>query len=217
MQPEHLADAILFILRGAWMTIWLVVCILAISTPLSVLLAVFTRSRLRAVRVLLILLSAFVRGIPPLLLLFAAYFVLPVAGLVLTPVEAAVAALSLSIVFYFAECIRSGLGAISAGQHDAIRALGLPRGRALRRVLLPQLLPVALPPYIGYATEVVKGSALASVISVAEATGNAYQMIMATGSTLTILVVLGAVYASLDGILLGFQALLARRWKWALP
>ena len=216
MEPEHLADAILFILRGAWMTIRLVVCILAVSTPLSVLLALLMRSRLRAVRVLLTLMGAFVRGIPPLILLFAAYFALPVAGLMLTPFEAAVVALSLYTVFYFAECIRSGLASIPAGQHDAIRALGLPRGRALRRVLLPQLLPVALPPFISYATEVVKGSALASAISVAEATGNAYQMIMATGKTLTILAGLAAVYAAIDGILLGIQAILARRWRRAL-
>ncbi|NPD68669.1 amino acid ABC transporter permease (plasmid) [Lichenicola cladoniae] len=200
-------------LRGAETTIWLVIAILAIATPMSVLVAILMRSRFAVVRGATTIVGAFVRGIPPLLLLFTAYFVLPVAGIVLSPVQAAIAGLSLYIVFYFAECIRSGLAAIPAGQHDAVRALGLPRLRAARRVLLPQLLPVALPPFIGYATEVVKGSALASAISVAELTGNGYQMIMATGRTLPVLVVMGLLYAALDGCLLAVQALVTRRLK----
>ena len=217
MTPVSLARAALFILRGAETTAWLVIGVLAIATPVSLILALMMRSRVRAVRLPLMVASGVVRGIPPLLLLFAAYFVLPVWGISLTPVQAAMAALSLSIVFYFAECVRSGLGAIPSGQHDAIKALGLPPVRGLARVLLPQMIPVVLPPFVGHATEVVKGSALASAISVAEATGNAYQMIMATGRALPVLALLGAVYAALDAVLLGAQALLARRLHQAAP
>ena len=215
--PIPLARAAVFILQGAETTVWLVVGVLAIAVPISLILALMMRSRIRAVRLPLLAASGVIRGVPPLLLLFAAYFVLPVSGISLTPVQAALAALSLSIVFYFADCIRSGLGAIPTGQHDAIRALGLPPVRGLTRILLPQVIPVALPPFVGHATEVVKGSALASAISVAEATGSAYHMIMATGRGGPILAMLGAVYAALDAMLLGAQALLARRLHRAAP
>ncbi len=198
IEPPAFASALVFIARGTVMTLAITAAVLAIAVPVAVAFALMMSSRTPFLRLMLMLVSGVVRGVPPLILLFIAYFVLPVAGLALTPFAASVAALSLYVVFYLAECIRAGIGAIDVRQRDAIAALGIAPGRAFTRVLLPQVMSVALPPSIGYITEIVKSSALASTISVAELTANGTQMIMATGRPLAILTAVGAIYLVID-------------------
>ncbi len=206
-----------FILKGAVVTVRMVLLVLLIGTPLAVLVALGRDSRSLWVSVPLGILSAFVRGLPPLLILFCAYFVLPLLGIKLEPFPAAVVGLTLYIVFYFAECVRGGLAAVPAGQQNAIRALGIPPVRAFCRIILPQAVPAALPAYIGHATEVVKNSALASAIAVPEMMGNASQLIMSVGRPFEILLFVAVIYALLDLGLLALQRACRQAWEPSRP
>ena len=116
-----------FILKGAVVTVRMVLLVLLIGTPLAVLVALGRDSRSLWVSVPLGILSAFVRGLPPLLILFCAYFVLPLLGIKLEPFPAAVVGLTLYIVFYFAECVRGGLAAVPAGQRMLSARSAYPR------------------------------------------------------------------------------------------
>jgi His/Glu/Gln/Arg/opine family amino acid ABC transporter permease subunit len=202
-----------YILRGATVTVELVVLVILIGTPMALLVAVARNSRYRLIALPIGLLSWAMRGLPPLVILFFVYFVAPQAGFDINPFPAAVIGMTLYMTFYLAEAVRGGLAAIDEGQRLAARALALPRGRAFFRVLLPQALPAIVPPYISYTTEIVKDSALTGSIAVPEMMGNASQLIMRTGRPFQILLFVGLLYVLLDALLLIAQAKAEKRWQ----
>lgn len=193
------------LLNGALVTIALTLAVLAIATPLGVLVALGRGARSTALRSALAAASWVLRGVPPLLILFFAFFALPVVGVKLPPLPSAIIAMSAYMAFYFGEVFRSGLLSVPAGQWRAAEALGLPPGHTLVRIVLPQTLPAALPPYISHATEVLKGTALAAAVAVPELTSAAKQVFVVTYRPFEILIAAAAIYAVLDSALLLLQ------------
>jgi polar amino acid transport system substrate-binding protein len=109
------------------------------------------------------------RGTPVLLQLYVLYYGLaPV--LTLDAFTAAVVGLGLNYAAYESELYRAGLEAIPAGQTEAALALGMSRWLALRRIVLPQALRVALPGVANDFIALLKDSSLVSVITVVELT-----------------------------------------------
>src|SRR5438067_985381 len=109
------------------------------------------------------------RGTPVLLQLYVLYYGLaPV--LTLDAFTAAVVGLGLNYAAYESELYRAGLEAVPAGQSEAALALGMSRWLALRRIVLPQALRVALPGVANDFIALLKDSSLVSVITVVELT-----------------------------------------------
>jgi His/Glu/Gln/Arg/opine family amino acid ABC transporter permease subunit len=202
-----------YILQGAAVTVELTLLVIAVSTPVALAVAIARNSRYAAVAVPIAFLSWAMRGLPPLVVLFFVYFVAPQLGFDIPPFPAAAIAMASYMTFYLAEAIRGGLAAVDPGQRLAARALALPRLRVLLRIVLPQALPAIVPPYISYATEVVKDSALAGSIAVPEMMGNATQLIMRTGRPFQILLFVGLLYVVLDSILLVAQSKAEVAWQ----
>ncbi len=201
-----------FILRGAVVTIELILLVMLISTTLALPVALARNARRRWIAIPIGVASWAARGLPPLVILFFAYFGAPRLGLSLDPFPAAVIGMSAYMTFYLAEAIRSGLAAVPGGQYLAVRALAIGPLRAFFRVILPQALPAVIPPYINYTTEIVKDSALAGAIAVPEMMGNASQLILSTGRPFQILLFVAFLYAILDAALIAAQAVAERRW-----
>jgi His/Glu/Gln/Arg/opine family amino acid ABC transporter permease subunit len=199
------------LLRGTLVTIELTAAVLVVATPLAVLVALGRESAVKAVSRPLAVISAVLRGIPPLLVLFIVFFGLPPLGLSLAPFPSAVLAMTLYMAFYFGEVFRGGLASVALGQWQAADALGLSRRRSMLRIILPQTLPAVLPPYISHATEVLKGTALAAAVAVPELTAAAKQVFVVTYRPFEILIVAAIIYAVLDGGLLSLQ-LAGERW-----
>ena len=199
------------LLRGTVVAIELTLAVLVAATPLAVLVALGRDLSIPAVRLPLAILSAVLRGIPPLLVLFIVFFGLPPLGIPLEPFPSAVLAMTLYMAFYFGEVFRGGLVSIPPGQWQAADALGLPRRRTVVRIILPQTLPAVLPPYISHATEVLKGTALATAVAVPELTSAARQVFVVTYRPFEILIVAAIIYAILDGLLLSVQ-FAGERW-----
>jgi polar amino acid transport system permease protein len=105
------------------------------------------------------------RSLPLLVLLVLVYYALPFIGLRLSSFAAAAAALSLVACAYTAEIFRAGIQAIPRGQTDAAKALGLGFIDTLRSVVLPQALRIVTPPLTGNCINVLKDTALASVVA----------------------------------------------------
>ena len=105
------------------------------------------------------------RSIPLLVLLIVIYYALPFVGVRLSPFLSAVAALTLVSGAYAAEIFRAGIEAIPRGQFEAADALGLPRGRTMRLVVLPQAVRIVIPPLTNNCINVLKDTALASVVA----------------------------------------------------
>ncbi|WP_277963653.1 amino acid ABC transporter permease [Pseudomonas sp. RIT-To-2] len=111
----------------------------------------------------------FLRAIPVLMLMFWAYFLLPILFHVDVPALATVVcALSLIGGAYLAHGVAAGIGSLPAGQWAAAKALGLRPGQVLRLVILPQALPIMLPSFLNQWVSLIKDTSLAYVIGVGE-------------------------------------------------
>jgi His/Glu/Gln/Arg/opine family amino acid ABC transporter permease subunit len=194
------------LLRGTAVTVELTLVVLAAATPLAVLAALARDSRSKAVALTTAVVSWILRGIPPLLVLFVVFFALPPLGVKLAPFPSAAIAMTLYMTFYFGEVFRAGLASVPAGQWAAAQALGLSRPRTFLRIVVPQMIPAALPPYVSHATEVLKGTALAAAVAVPELTNAAKQVFAVTFRPFEILIAAALIYAVLDGALLLLQA-----------
>jgi len=121
-----------------------------------------------------------VRNTPLLVLMFLAVFGLPSVGLTFSFYASAILVLSIYTGTFVAETIRSGINAVSRGQVDAARAIGLSFPQSLRLVVLPQALRTVVGPLGGIFIALLKNSSLAVVIAVPELTAAAEQVGTAT-------------------------------------
>ncbi|KQV96916.1 amino acid ABC transporter permease [Rhizobacter sp. Root1221] len=110
------------------------------------------------------------QGTPLLMQLFLAYFGLALVGLNVSAWTAAALALTLYSSAYLTEIWRGCVNAVPKGQWEASSALALTLGEQLRHVIGPQALKVAVPPTVGFGVQIIKGTALASVIGFVELT-----------------------------------------------
>ncbi|MEC9462821.1 MAG: amino acid ABC transporter permease [Pseudomonadota bacterium] len=105
------------------------------------------------------------RSIPLLVLLIVVYYALPFVGIRLSPFLSAVTALSLVSAAYTAEIFRAGIEAIPHGQFEASAALGLSNRHTMVDVILPQAIRIVIPPLTNNCINVMKDTALASVVA----------------------------------------------------
>ncbi|MBT0571305.1 amino acid ABC transporter permease [Curvibacter sp. CHRR-16] len=110
------------------------------------------------------------QGTPLLMQLFLAYFGLSLAGLDVSAWTAAALALTLYSSAYMTDIWRGCVQAIPRGQWEAAQSLALDMGQTLRHVVGPQALRIAIAPTVGFLVQVIKGTALASVIGFVELT-----------------------------------------------
>ena len=132
-------------------------------------LAALRASRLHWVRTLGFVLVQVLRGIALYVLVLWLFNGLAVAtGITLTPIETGVVALSLLNSAYLAEVFRGAYQAIPIGQSEAAQAIGLGDGQVSRLVLVPQMIRVAFPSMGNVFVDIVKDTAILSVIGVSE-------------------------------------------------
>lgn len=110
------------------------------------------------------------RGTSALVQLFWAFFALPLLGIRLEAVTAGILVLGLNLGSYGSEIVRSAIRNVSRSQYDAARALNLSRRQTLWRIILPQAALRMIPPFGNLFIELLKGTALVSLISLADLT-----------------------------------------------
>jgi len=110
------------------------------------------------------------QGTPLLMQLFLAYFGIALFGINTSPWVAAALALTLYTSAFLTEIWRGCVASIPKGQWEAAQSLALNFGEQLRYVVLPQATRIAIPPTVGFLVQVIKGTALASVIGFVELT-----------------------------------------------
>ena len=156
------------LLKGAGYTIILSVLGMSIGVVLGFGLALMRLSRSALLRWPAgVYVSAF-RGTPLLVQLFLIYYGLPQFGLEMPPLLAAGIGFSLNVAAYSCEILRSAIAAVDKGQWEAASVLGMSRGQALRRVILPQAARTAVAPLSNSFISLVKDTSLAATIQVPE-------------------------------------------------
>jgi ectoine/hydroxyectoine ABC transporter permease protein EhuD len=182
------------LLRGALTSVELTFCILALSLPFGLVLAIARISHVRVLRTLAAAYIELIRGTPALLQLFYIYFVLPSFGLRFDPFIAGVIGLSINYSAYLAEVYRAGINAVPKSQVEAAKALGMSGAQTLKLVVLPQALRIVVPPLGNYAISLFKDTSLVSIVTVKELmfTG---QIISSTNfQYATVFTIIGAIY-----------------------
>ena len=137
------------------------------------------------------------QGTPLLMQLFLAYFGLALLGVDVPAWVAAALALTMYTSAYLTEIWRGCVEAIPRGQWEASSSLALALGEQLRHVILPQALRLAVPPTVGFAVQVVKGTALASVIGFIELTKAGTMITNATFRPFTVYACVAMMYFAL--------------------
>lgn len=190
--------------------------VLAIAATLAswifgLALALMRRSVWRVVRGLARVTIGFLRGTPTLILIFLVYFGLPAMGLRLDPYSAGILALGLNSGAFVAEVLRGGFLAVPPGQTEAARALGLRPWAMMRRVVLPQVLRVTLPPLTNEAVTLLKNTSLLSTITVFELTLFAQTAIARTFRPFEFYIATALIYLTLSALLAWGARCLERR------
>jgi polar amino acid transport system substrate-binding protein len=156
--------------RGALLTLLLAIVAMALAVPLGVALALMRKYGPAPLRWLAIGYIEFVRGTPLLVQLIMLYFGLPELGLTLDPFVAGALALGLNYAAAEAENYRAGLESVPVGQLEASWSLGLSTLQALRHVIGPQAVRVAIPPATNDFIALLKDSSLVSLVTLTELT-----------------------------------------------
>jgi len=164
-------------LGGLAMTLILAAAALLLSFPLAVLVGIARTSPYRWVAWAAAAYANSIRGLPLLLLVFWAYFAVPMlTGGGVSATAMMLVALVVYESAYLGEIVRAGIAALPRGQQEAARTLGLGYGATLRKVILPQALYNMIPSMLNQFVVVVKNTSLAYVIGVDELTNAAYQV-----------------------------------------
>jgi polar amino acid transport system permease protein len=199
------------LLRGAWVTIQLTVlgCILAV---IFAFIAAFGKmSAIRPVRWLAIAYIEVFRGTSALVQLFWLFFVLPHFGVTLDPIPVAILALGLNVGAYGAEVVRGAILAVPRGQYEAAIALNMSPLTRMRRIILPQAIVAMIPPWGNLFIELLKATALVSLITVADLTFRAYQLNQATLQTVQIFLLVLVMYLAIALVITFLMRGLERR------
>ncbi|AYG82680.1 Arginine transport system permease protein ArtQ [Streptomyces hundungensis] len=203
-----------WVLPGIWITLQLTVYSSALAAVVAFGVGLARTHRSRLVRFLAAAYTEIFRGTSALVLMFWLFFVLPpLAGWQLVPMWAAVLALGLSYGAYGAEIVRGALNSVAPAQREAGIALSLTPWQRLRLVLLPQAVPEMIPPFCNLLVELLKGTALVSLLGVGDVSFAAYLVRLATQDSAQIYSVTLVIYFVLAFAITRGMKALERRTK----
>ena len=163
------ADNFPVLLRGVGLTVELWAVAFVLGMLLGLVISMGPLSHRRWLSLPAIGYVEVFRNTPVLIQLIWFYYAFPIVlGQQLSPVVAAILALTLNTSAYCAEIFRGGIESIARGQWEAAKALGMTRWASLRRIILPQVGRRMLPAFTNRAIELAKVTSLASVLAVHE-------------------------------------------------
>lgn len=186
------------LLKGTVVTIWITFFGALTMTAVGIGVGLMKLSQFWAVRYLAIAYIEFFRGTSLIVQMFIWFFVLPTFGLEMPAFIVGVLAVGMNVGGYFAEVVRSAVQSVPKGQYEASIALNLPNASRMRRIILPQAFRLMLPPWGNLLIELLKGTAIVSLITLHDLTFEAtslnnanFQTLQNLGSALVIYYILG--------------------------
>jgi polar amino acid transport system permease protein len=199
------------LLQGLWITLQLGAASIVAGLVLGLGLSMLRLYAPAPVRFLTRVYIDIFRSIPLLVLLIIVYYALPFVGLRLSPFVSAMTALTLVSGAYTAEIFRAGIEAIPKGQFEASAALGLSGRQTMADVILPQAVKIVIPPLTNNSINVVKDTALASVVAMPDLLKQATQA-QALAANPTPLIVAAAIYVAFLWPLVALVSRMERRF-----
>lgn len=162
---EKLFDTFLLMLEGSEITLEIFCVTLVLALPLGMLAALGRRSGLKVLSRLIEFYVWLMRGTPLMLQLLFVYFALPMVGIRLPDIAAALLAFTLNYAAYFCEIFRAGIQSVPKGQYEAAKTLGMSYPQTMRRIILPQVIRMVLPPISNETINLVKDTSLVYILA----------------------------------------------------
>lgn len=162
---EYVLNIIPQMLTGAVTTGQIFAITILLSVPLGMLLALGRLSGFLPLQKLIALYVWVLRGSPLMLQLLFFYFALPSVGIRFEDFTAAILAFVLNYSAYFCEIFRAGIQAIPVGQYEAAHTLGMSYVQTMKRIVLPQVFRIILPPVSNETITLVKDTSLVYVLA----------------------------------------------------
>ena len=190
-------DRYMWLVEGLGVTIVITLGALAIGVAIGTLIAITKyfcedNKKLRFLNWLCDLYTTVIRGIPVTVLLLVFFFVIFASARDGTPV--AIIAFGINSGAYMAELIRSGINAVDKGQMEAARSLGLSKGQAMVKIILPQAVKYILPAIGNECIALLKETSVAGYVAVVDVTKAATNIRNKTGDAINPIILLALIY-----------------------
>ena len=209
-QPSKLG---LMISKGLFTTIYISAVSIVIATVIAIVGAIAKLSNNGFAYAIASFYTSLFRGLPLLLQIYLIYMGLPQLGFMIDAIPSGIAALSLCYGAYMTEIFRAGIQSIPKGQWEASRALGFPFRLILRKIILPQSIPLIIPPTGNQFIAMLKDSSLVSDLGIWEIMFLAKKLGAKDFNHLEMLLTAAMIYWVLTIILEMIQARIERRYQ----
>ena len=203
----------LMISKGLFTTIYISAVSIVIATVIAIVGAIAKLSNNGFAYAIASFYTSLFRGLPLLLQIYLIYMGLPQLGFMIDAIPSGIAALSLCYGAYMTEIFRAGIQSIPKGQWEASRALGFPFGLILRKIILPQSVPIIIPPTGNQFIAMLKDSSLVSVLGIWEIMFLAKKLGAKDFNHLEMLLTAAMIYWVLTIILEMIQARIERKYQ----
>lgn len=191
---QLIQTAMPLLLKATAITIFLAVVSMAIGLVIGLVVALARVSKNKFYYNIASMYVSLIRGTPLLVQIYLVYFGLPQIGISLGAMTSGIIALSLNSGAYLSESFRGAILSVDKGQMEAAQSIGMTRGQAMRRVIIPQSMRTAIPTvgntYIG----LLKDTSLVSVITVTELLYQTTLIIARTFQPLTLYLAAALIY-----------------------
>lgn len=196
-----LHDNLPMMLWGAGMTILVSGVAIILGMPLGLVLCFCVTSSKTWLRRLSRIYQSVWRGTPIFVQLLIIYYLLPLIGINVAPILAAIIALTLNTIAFQAEIFRGGLQALPPGQMEAARMVGIGKWSARRHIVVPQIFRLVIPSLVNETISILKNSSLVSVIAVTELMRVSQQIVATTYRPFEIYIAAAVIYIIINFLL----------------
>ncbi|MCZ0704418.1 cystine transport system permease protein [Natronobacillus azotifigens] len=212
--PELAWNSVPVLLEGLKITMIIAFFSMFFALILGILIGIMSMSKLLFLRMPAKIYISFMRGTPLLVFLFILYYGIPVLGVEFrSPIVAAIVGMSMNFAAYNAEVIRSAIMSVPRGQWEASASLQMGYIQTLRRIIIPQATRIALPPTFNIFMDIIKGTSLASIITVQELLYSSRLVAGRTFDSMTMYITAAIIYWIVCIILGYFQDRLEKRYN----
>ena len=163
-------------LLGTVTTVQVLICSTILYVAISMVFGLMRISKNLIIQGVATVYIEFFRGTSLLVQLFWFYYVLPFFGISLEAFIAGVVALGMNFGAYGAEIVRAGVLAVPRGQWEAAQALNFSPFKRIKRIIIPQIFPIILPPAANLTVELLKATSLVALVTVVDLTFEAKQI-----------------------------------------
>lgn len=213
-------EALPLLLNGLVVTVEIALISILLGMVLGLISCLFGLSKVKVLRGISAVYIWIIRGTPMIVQAFLVFFAFPQLIQLISPsfrLEAFVAGcitLSLNAGAYMSEIFRAGIQAIDKGQMEAARSLGLSKGQAMRKIILPQAFKISIPPMVNQFIITVKDTSILSVIGLAEVVNKAKQYVGKTYQFFATYILVAVFYLIVISILMVISKFVEKKFSY---